>query len=159
MLLVIAIRLVTTSLWPIEIFSNSLIHNDRMATDLNLHRKTSPISQDTLEGKAREAEVHNRVRTWLLCFCLDRSLSSQMGKPSSIKEDDIIRNALSWSQQPLAIPADRSLACYVVSSFLFKLSSSLRLKPANSGIPKDAIPQLGIFVFFNRFFVWFAYQH
>lgn len=59
----------------------------RMATDLNLHRKTAVHSQDTQEGKARDIEVHNRERTWILCFCLDRSFSAQMGKPSSVKEE------------------------------------------------------------------------
>lgn len=57
-----------------------------MATDLNLHRKTS-VSQDTPEGRARDKEVHNRERTWLLCFALDRSTSAQMGKPHSIREE------------------------------------------------------------------------
>ena len=59
----------------------------RMAIDLNLHRKTAVHSQDTQEGKARDLEVHNRERTWILCHCLDRSLSAQMGKPHSIKEE------------------------------------------------------------------------
>jgi hypothetical protein len=59
----------------------------RMATDLNLHRKTTMTRQDTPEGRARDKEVHNRERTWLLCFALDRSVSSQMGKPHSIKEE------------------------------------------------------------------------
>ena len=59
----------------------------RMATDLNLHRKTAVSSQDTQEGKARDIEVHNRERTWILCFCLDRSFSAQMGKPSTVKEE------------------------------------------------------------------------
>jgi hypothetical protein len=59
----------------------------RMATDLNLHRKTAVTSPDTAEGKARDTEVHNRERTWILCFCLDRSFSAQMGKPHSIKEE------------------------------------------------------------------------
>lgn len=59
----------------------------RMAVDLNLHRKTAVASQDTEEGKARDLEVHNRERTWILCYCLDRSLSAQMGKPHSIKEE------------------------------------------------------------------------
>ena len=58
-----------------------------MATDLNLHRKTAVTSDDTQEGKARELEVHNRERTWILCYCLDRSLSAQMGKPHTIKEE------------------------------------------------------------------------
>ncbi|KAF7986615.1 hypothetical protein HWV62_26410 [Athelia sp. TMB] len=59
----------------------------RMATDLNLHRKTAVASQDTPEGRARDKEVHNRERTWILTFCLDRSASAQMGKPHSVKED------------------------------------------------------------------------
>lgn len=66
------------------IFSDTAI--PRMATDLNLHRKTA-LSQDTPEGRARDKEVHNRERTWLLCFALDRSTSAQMGKPHSIREE------------------------------------------------------------------------
>ncbi len=58
-----------------------------MATDLNLHRKSATVSPDTPEGKARDLEVHNRERTWLVCYSLDRSISAQMGKPHSIKEE------------------------------------------------------------------------
>ena len=58
-----------------------------MATDLNLHRKTAVASEDSEDGRARDNEVHNRERTWLMCFCLDRSHSAQMGKPHSIKEE------------------------------------------------------------------------
>ncbi|KAI0256586.1 fungal-specific transcription factor domain-containing protein [Lactifluus subvellereus] len=85
----------------------------RMATDLNLHRKSSTVSPETPEGKARDQEVYNRERTWLVCFCLDRSISAQMGKPSSIKEDCIVRNALQWVQSPLARRGDFSLVAYV----------------------------------------------
>ncbi|EEB96382.1 hypothetical protein MPER_04494, partial [Moniliophthora perniciosa FA553] len=35
----------------------------RMATDLNLHRKTAVKSTDTQEGRVRDMEVHNRERT------------------------------------------------------------------------------------------------
>jgi len=65
-----------------------------MATDLNLHRKTAVTSQDTQEGRARDIEVHNRERTWILCFCLDRSFSAQMGKPNSIKEEYVLYHFL-----------------------------------------------------------------
>ena len=58
-----------------------------MATDLNLHRRTAVTSADTTDGRAREREVHNRERTWILCFILDRSFSAQMGKPYTIKEE------------------------------------------------------------------------
>ena len=59
----------------------------RMATDLNLHRRTATTNSDTAEGRAREKEIRNRERTWILCFCLDRSFSAQMGKPYTIKEE------------------------------------------------------------------------
>lgn len=58
-----------------------------MATDLNLHRRSTSVSPDTAEGRARDREVRNRERTWIICFCLDRSFSAQMGKPYSIKEE------------------------------------------------------------------------
>lgn len=64
-----------------------LIPRYRMATDLNLHRKTAVPSQDTPEGRARDFEVHNRERTWILCFTLDRSFGAQMGKPYTVKEE------------------------------------------------------------------------
>ncbi|KAI0672819.1 fungal-specific transcription factor domain-containing protein [Trametes maxima] len=84
----------------------------RMATDLNLHRRSTAVGPDTPEGRARDREVHNRERTWIFCFCLDRSFSAQMGKPYSIKEDYMIRNASQWARSPEAIPADSALAGY-----------------------------------------------
>ncbi|EIW60220.1 uncharacterized protein TRAVEDRAFT_145442 [Trametes versicolor FP-101664 SS1] len=84
----------------------------RMATDLNLHRRSTAVSPDTPEGRARDREVHNRERTWIFCFCLDRSFSAQMGKPYSIKEDYMIRNASQWARSPTAVPADSALAGY-----------------------------------------------
>lgn len=106
-----------------------------MATDLNLHRKTAVISQDTQEGKARDIEVRNRERTWILCFCLDRSFSAHMGKPSSIKEEYvhdvsfwpvinprasyIIRHAHEWHMSPMANPWDSAVSAYAVCIFLF----------------------------------------
>lgn len=84
----------------------------RMATDLNLHRRTATLGQDTPEGRARDKEVHNRERTWLICYILDRSISAQMGKPHSIKEDHIIQNtALFWTK-PIALKQDGGIAAY-----------------------------------------------
>ena len=103
-----------------------------MATDLNLHRKSMVSGLETEEGRARDLEVPldpwkfswqvadeqiiNRERTWLLCFILDRSISAQMGKPYTLREDYIIRNACeaSWHQQRFSLPADKALAAYVV---------------------------------------------
>lgn len=65
-----------------------------MATDMNLHRKTTAPVEDTPEGRARDKEVHNRERTWYMCFALDRSLSAQMGKPHSVREECVYRPRL-----------------------------------------------------------------
>ncbi|ORY34671.1 fungal-specific transcription factor domain-domain-containing protein [Naematelia encephala] len=88
----------------------------RMATDLNLHRKSITSGLDTEEGRARDLEIINRERCWLHCFILDRSISAQMGKPYTIREDYIIRNACeaSWHQQRYSLPTDRAVSAYAV---------------------------------------------
>jgi len=105
----------------------------RMATDLNLHRKTTVAVQDTEESRARVFEVHNRERTWLTCFNLDKSLSAQMGKPHTIKEDYIIRNTRAWYQSSAAIPSDFVVAAYV--EFQRIISRSLDLLYSNTNNP------------------------
>lgn len=60
---------------------------NRMATDLNIHRKSKFSEGNTEEDRARDFEVHNRERTWLVCYALDRSISAQMGKPYGIREE------------------------------------------------------------------------
>ncbi|WVR07996.1 hypothetical protein IAU60_005039 [Kwoniella sp. DSM 27419] len=88
----------------------------RMATDLNLHRKSIVSGLETEEGRTRDLEIINRERCWLHCFVLDRSLSAQMGKPYTLREDYIIRNACeaSWHQQRFSLPSDKPLSAYVV---------------------------------------------
>lgn len=104
-----------------------------MATDLNLHRKSIMSGLDTEEGHARDLEVSvdptrseeqlahskqiiNRERCWLHCFILDRSLSAQMGKPYTLREDFIIRHACesTWHDQRFSLPSDKAMAAYVV---------------------------------------------
>ncbi|KAL7413695.1 fungal-specific transcription factor domain-containing protein [Mrakia frigida] len=85
----------------------------RVATDLNLQRKSAVSGKDTEEARARDREIVNRERTWLMCYVLDRSLSAQMGKPYSIREDFIIRNAGQWMEgNRYAMPTDRGLVAY-----------------------------------------------
>jgi hypothetical protein len=61
----------------------------RMATDLNLHKRVraGALAQETADAKAHGPEVRNRERTWMIAFCLDRSISAQMGKPYTIQEE------------------------------------------------------------------------
>jgi hypothetical protein len=37
----------------------------RVATDLNLQRKSALSGKDTEEGQARDREIINRERTWM----------------------------------------------------------------------------------------------
>ncbi|TFY80768.1 hypothetical protein EWM64_g3237, partial [Hericium alpestre] len=113
----------------------------RMATDLNLHRKTTTASQPTEEGRARDHEVHNRERTWLVCYALDRSASAQMGKPSSVREDHIIRNAVQWARtSALVTPGDVSIVCYVELQRILSRAIDLLYSDTNttSGLLVDA---------------------
>ncbi|KZT35974.1 hypothetical protein SISSUDRAFT_1050554 [Sistotremastrum suecicum HHB10207 ss-3] len=64
----------------------------RIATDLNLYRPSSAKPAN----ETQERELLNRTRTWLICFNLDRSTSTQFGKPFTIKEDFIVRGANNW---------------------------------------------------------------
>ncbi|TRM59205.1 fungal-specific transcription factor domain-containing protein [Schizophyllum amplum] len=85
----------------------------RMATDLNLHRKTAVNSEDTQEGRARDYEVHNRERTWIMCFCLDRSFSASWGsRTQSRRSANIVRNVTSWCRSSIANVGDGALAGY-----------------------------------------------
>jgi len=95
----------------------------RMATDLNLHRKSTIVSADTQNGKALDVEIHNRERTWILCFVLDRSFSSQMGKPHTIREESV--TFLFAIVEPLRI----DLFSEIVISFDTLRSSTLHLWP------------------------------
>lgn len=57
----------------------------RIATDLNLHHQSPNAGCSGDERAQREAL--NRMRTWMICFNLDRSTATQFGKPATIKED------------------------------------------------------------------------
>ncbi|KAM0790082.1 hypothetical protein ACM66B_005410 [Microbotryomycetes sp. NB124-2] len=75
----------------------------RMATDLNLHRKTLTVLPDDVSAETKtlyQREIMNRERTWIYCYICDRSTSTQMGKPFSIpKEDFILRSARTWYKE------------------------------------------------------------
>ncbi|KAI0345094.1 hypothetical protein BDW22DRAFT_1405901 [Trametopsis cervina] len=128
----------------------------RMATDLNLHRRTASSSADTAEGRARDKEIRNRERTWIFCFCVDRSFSAQMGKPYTIKEDYIIRNASQWCRAPTAIPADMALAAYADLQRILTRSLDLLYSGTNSpsGLQMDSDYLLVITTMETQIMAW-----
>lgn len=84
----------------------------RMAQDLNMHRKCF-MSPEAKADEATMRNVLNRERTWYICFCVDRTLSAQMGKPYSIREDFLIRHASDWCVQELSRPWDLGICALV----------------------------------------------
>lgn len=117
----------------------------RMATDLNLHRKSMASIPNTTDSEDpavldREREIINRERTWLFCFCVDRSISSQMGKPWTIREDWIIRNSRHWGMQRLSKLYDMGLSALVellrisTRQFDFLFSSTTTVSGLNTEI-------------------------
>ncbi|KAL0567880.1 hypothetical protein V5O48_014114 [Marasmius crinis-equi] len=64
----------------------------RIATDLNLDMLPTTIPQN----EKQEREVLNRTRVWMICVNLDRSTATQFGRPSTVKEDYIVRNSDDW---------------------------------------------------------------
>jgi hypothetical protein len=56
-----------------------------MATDLELHLPPRARPNDEAPSEHRERVQLNRARVWLNCFCNDRSISTQLGKPSAIQ--------------------------------------------------------------------------
>ncbi|KAF8063303.1 fungal-specific transcription factor domain-containing protein [Lyophyllum atratum] len=81
----------------------------RIATDLNLHQ----VSTTKPQNEKQEREILNRTRVWMICFNLDRSTATQFGKPSTIKEDYIMRNAKDWyKKSKYNLPYDVHLCAY-----------------------------------------------
>ncbi|KZO97349.1 hypothetical protein CALVIDRAFT_497636 [Calocera viscosa TUFC12733] len=81
----------------------------RMATDLNLHVPITTKGAD----EVTEREILNRYRTWEICFNLDRSAATQLGRPTAIREDYIIRHSASfYKRSKYNHPYDIHLCAY-----------------------------------------------
>ncbi|KAJ7226928.1 hypothetical protein GGX14DRAFT_627532 [Mycena pura] len=84
----------------------------RLATDLNLHQV--PNSKAHKMNEKQERELLNRTRVWMICFNLDRSTATQYGKPSTIKDDNILRHGgVDWyKKSPYNSSYDIHMCCY-----------------------------------------------
>lgn len=74
----------------------------RIATDLALSRTSSSVDEGrrgtsagggTVLGERHAREKLNRIRTWLNCWNVDRSSSTQFGKPTGLEEEEVVRMA------------------------------------------------------------------
>ena len=107
----------------------------RMATDLNLHVK----STTKVLNEHHEREILNRTRTWLNIYNLDRSASAQLGRPASIRADSIIRSCHArggrqawWKSSPVNDPFDLHLCAYtdLLSSVIARFQEHVYWDPA-----------------------------
>ena len=103
----------------------------RTAMDINLHRVA-------LVKQAREGlptwMLRSIIRTWLLGYIIDRTLSAQLGKPGSLSAE----NATARYQKMLLEGEERPseddvwISCLAVSRLLL-CTSSIKLKPHRNG--------------------------
>ncbi|KAH8092166.1 hypothetical protein BXZ70DRAFT_898356 [Cristinia sonorae] len=61
----------------------------RLGIELNLNRMPKTMPTD----ERGERELLNRLRTWIICYIMDRCICINLGKPFMVPEDEIIRNA------------------------------------------------------------------
>ncbi|THH31123.1 hypothetical protein EUX98_g3075 [Antrodiella citrinella] len=82
-------------------------------------------------------ERYEQDRTW---FLLGMAISAQMGKPYTIKEDFIVRNASQWCQSPVATQGDVALAAYADLQRILTRSLDLLYSGTNtaSGLQLDS---------------------
>ncbi|KAJ7027527.1 hypothetical protein C8F04DRAFT_965053 [Mycena alexandri] len=83
----------------------------RLATDLNLHQVATKAPKG---NEMQERELLNRTRVWMICFNLDRSTATQFGKPSTIKEDYVLRHGNEdwYKKSPYNSSFDIHMCCY-----------------------------------------------
>ncbi|KAJ7666954.1 hypothetical protein DFH06DRAFT_1384519 [Mycena polygramma] len=84
----------------------------RLATDLNLHQVQS--SKAAKGNEKQEREVLNRTRVWMICFNLDRSTATQLGKPSTIRDNYVLRHGSDdfYKKSPYNSPYDIHMCAY-----------------------------------------------
>ncbi|THH33350.1 hypothetical protein EUX98_g804 [Antrodiella citrinella] len=61
----------------------------RLGIELNLNRMPTTMPTD----ERNERELLNRLRTWIICYIMDRCICVNLGKPFMVPEDEIIRSA------------------------------------------------------------------
>jgi hypothetical protein len=92
----------------------------RTAIDINLHRVA--LIKDARENLPPWL-LKTIIRTWLLCFVVDRTTSAQLGKPSSMRGENSIRQYLQLAREMEADSSadgpsrldNLSVACWAVS--------------------------------------------
>ncbi|KAJ7860084.1 hypothetical protein B0H14DRAFT_3624646 [Mycena olivaceomarginata] len=85
----------------------------RLAMDLNLHQV---LSNKFKGNEKQERELLNHMRVWMICFNLDRTIAAQFGKPTTIKEDYILRHGSNdwYKKSPYNTVYDLHMCAYTV---------------------------------------------
>lgn len=109
----------------------------RTAIDIALHRVgLLPAARQGLPT----ALLHPMIRTWLLCFIADRSLSVQLGKPNGRQWEDEVWQYVSFLRspdQPNQMPdIDDVVVAYLAVSWTSRtrlMVSGMGVDPISSG--------------------------
>lgn len=62
-----------------------LTYTPSLGIELNLNRMPSVKPTD----ERNERELLNRIRTWIICYIMDRCICINLGKPFMIPEDEV----------------------------------------------------------------------
>lgn len=76
----------------------------RLGIELNLNRM--PVHKPTDERNERE--LLNRLRTWIICYIMDRCICINLGKPFMIPEDEV-------RTPPMSCQVVRRLTCIPIN--------------------------------------------
>jgi hypothetical protein len=96
----------------------------RTAIDINLHRVA--LLKQAREGLPTWL-TRSIIRTWLLSYIIDRTLSAQLGKPSSMRGENSVRKyaALITDGDDFPTEDDVWVAALAVSNVPFPLSHNM----------------------------------
>ncbi|KAH7310292.1 fungal-specific transcription factor-like protein [Rhexocercosporidium sp. MPI-PUGE-AT-0058] len=86
----------------------------RMCIEMGWHKLPNQSERGETVSELEVREHRNIQRTWLVLFVYDRSLSSQMGKPWMIEQNDVVQDSDTWHLNSFAVPGvDLLLVAFV----------------------------------------------
>jgi len=105
----------------------------RMCIELGWH-ELKAVDVNDYKDELQIREAMNVRRTWLILFVYDRSISSQMGRPWMIEQNELIKSADSWYRHPYACAGgDLLLSAFtrlrIISSEILELAYPTRSSP------------------------------
>lgn len=80
----------------------------RIATEIGINRLTQP-SLEVKDNEQVRRRMRNRVRLWITLYLVDRALSMQTGRQTTLTEDGLLAHTDLWHREAFALPSDARL--------------------------------------------------